>query len=526
MVELGTPVNGATVEAYQFSGLSKGEKVGEAVSNRDGTFSLSFKTGFDGPLLLLAKGGTYRDLATGEVVALKPAQELTSAITHIKMPEKTNINAWTTLAVARVKADRGFWDKSIAELKDMDRINVDFTQMSYFLAGRSTQFINIRQQEFLDIEKDTFNLDEPKMTLHLAHGGLSQLAKNFSFMLVQDGIVVSIVDLVLALADDLSDRIFDGRNVTGNIVYVGNNHRINLDSYTMRKQLGEAILVYSKQLQEGGKIIEKDIMAPGRLIDSLVKDTRPEFFLERDNLLPLDLEPPILDIKFAGDHTINDPFPVLDGEVYFNVIAHDDSVVTELKVIVPALESQVGLGNFGPITINHTQDAKEIAKVCGKKDEFLTQLKEKNLKQENVICACFTATDMVKNTKRELACFQRSIPKALIEFPTNNVVLNTKSFANGVKAKAVITSGMPLTHCTWAIVDRNNTEAHRTRLPKGQGKINGNSCTINEALFPNIIPDGSYYFAIDAKDIGGRTLSDNTNIANENFSKFRVAKAP
>jgi hypothetical protein len=120
---------------------------------------------------------------------------------------------------------------------------------------------------------------------------------------------------------------------------------------------------------------------------------------------------------------------------------------------------------------------------------------------------------MVKNTKQELACFQRSVPKALIEFPTNNVVLNAKSFAKGVHAKAII---------TWAIVDRNNNEAHRTRLPKGQGKINGNSCTINEALLANTIPEGSCFFVVDAKDIGGRSLSDNTNMGNENFSKFRV----
>src|SRR5580698_8104725 len=78
MVELGTPVNGATIEAYQFSGLSKGEKVGEAVSNRDGTFNLNCSTGYDGPLLLISKGGTYRDITTGETIAFKPNQELSS----------------------------------------------------------------------------------------------------------------------------------------------------------------------------------------------------------------------------------------------------------------------------------------------------------------------------------------------------------------------------------------------------------------------------------------------------------------
>jgi hypothetical protein len=81
---------------------------------------------------------------------------------------------------------------------------------------------------------------------------------------------------------------------------------------------------------------------------------------------------------------------------------------------------------------------------------------------------------------------------------------------------------MPLTQCHWAIVDRNNVETHRVRLPKGQGKINGNICTINDLLPADTIPDGSYYLVVEAKDIGGRSLSDNTNAANENFSKFRV----
>jgi hypothetical protein len=258
MVELGTPVTGATITAHRFSGLSRGRKIAEAISNRDGTFDLSFKTDYEGPLLLAASGGLFRDLVTGEMIALKPAQELSSAITHTKMPEKTNINAWTTLAVARVLADRGFWDKSVAELKDIDRINVDFSHVSYFLSGKSTNFINIRRQEFFDVEKDSFKPDDPKVTLHLAHGGLSQIASDFSVRLAEEGIVVSVLDLVSALAEDLSDRIFDGRNAKGSVVYVGNNHRINLSSYTMRKNLSDAIRLYSQRLQGLGKLSEED----------------------------------------------------------------------------------------------------------------------------------------------------------------------------------------------------------------------------------------------------------------------------
>lgn len=221
-------------------------------------------------------------------------------------------------------------------------------------------------------------------------------------MLAEGGIIISVIDLVSALVDDLSDRIFDGRNVSGNIVYVGTNHRLNLDSYTMRKQLGEAILVYSKQLQGSGKLSsldERDLMGPGRVIDSLVKDTRPELFLEKDKPLPLDLEPPQIEIKFAGDQAGEQQFSMLDGDVYFNVATHDDSKVTGLRLIAPTIVSRDNVGSFGPIATDHIQDAKEIAKACGKKEEFVSQLKERNIKQENVICSCFEATDIVRNSK-------------------------------------------------------------------------------------------------------------------------------
>lgn len=104
------------------------------------------------------------------------------------------------------------------------------------------------------------------------------------------------------------------------------------------------------------------------------------------------------------------------------------------------------------------------------------------------------------------------------------MLFTANNFENGVRAKAVITSGMPITQCSWAIVDRNNAEAHRARLPKGQGRINGNSCSINELLSFDAIPDGSYYLVVDAKDVGGRNLSNTTNMVNENFSKFRVMR--
>lgn len=88
-------------------------------------------------------------------------------------------------------------------------------------------------------------------------------------MLPKEGIVVSTVDLIAALVSDLFDRTFDGRDASGNVVYVGNNHRVNLDSYTMRKKLAEAVLVYAKGLQESGKLslADRDSL---KILDSIV----------------------------------------------------------------------------------------------------------------------------------------------------------------------------------------------------------------------------------------------------------------
>ncbi len=37
IAELGTPISGATIAAHKFSGLKKGDKIGETISNRDAT---------------------------------------------------------------------------------------------------------------------------------------------------------------------------------------------------------------------------------------------------------------------------------------------------------------------------------------------------------------------------------------------------------------------------------------------------------------------------------------------------------
>ncbi len=527
--ELGTPLSGSHISALKFHNLQRGEKIGETLTHPDGTYQLKLSTDYDGPVLLVVNGGTYRDLTTKDIVALKPGQELTSAITHIKMPETTNINAWTTMAVARVVADRGFWDKSIAELAEIERINVDFNQMSYFLTGKSPAFINIRRNEYFDREKDTFNADDPRSVLHLANGGLSKLAHDYSISLAEEGILVSMADLLSALVEDLSDRRFDGRNAIGNIVFVGKNRRINLNSYTMRKYLSESILLYSQQLKEMGKINEEErrhLEMPGSIVDMITKESKPELFPEEEKPLPIDKEAPTLRIHFSGDHNLEQPFSFLSGNVSFDVEAHDDTKVQEIRMLEPKLFVKQTKNNyFGPILVNHPPQALQAAEACGQKREFTAELEKRELSLENVICACFEATDIFKNSKKELTCFQRATPKAIINFPTAKTVLSKKSFAEQVKVKAKVVGGLPIADCAWHIELIGQTIEEGV-LPQGKGNIEGTTCSVDELLESKSLFNGNYRFVIEATDIGGRVLKEEKSELYQTSVDFQVFMEP
>lgn len=529
LVEMGTPLAGAKVSAHKFKGLKRGDSVGEVITSPDGSYVLTIKTDYDGPLLLVAKGGTYRDLATKETVALKPEQELTSAITHIKMPEKTNINAWTTLAVARVLADQGFWDKSIAELKEVDRINTDFSQISYFLTGKSQAFVNIRQNDFFDAEKDTFKPDDPRAVIHLANGGLSRLAQDFSKGLAEEGVVVSAVDLVSALSEDLTDRRFDGRNAKGEVVYVGQNRRVTLNSYTMRKYLSEAMLLYAHELKNMGKLTEDDkqyIEMPGSIIDSLTKETKPELFPEQDEPLPLDKEAPTIKVGFAFKHKEFQPFSYLVDDVTFDVQTFDETKVQKIRMISPREEGpQARINLFGPIFVNQLPQAMEAAAVCGKEKELTNELEKREIPLENVICACFEASDIFENTSRELGCFQRPLSKAMIEFPTSNTVLSTKSFKEEVRVKAKVVGSLPLKECRWKIEPVGGV-LEEGILPSGEGDINKTHCKIDSVIDPTKLFNGNYRLKIEALDMGGRHILEGAPDTYKDSVEFEVYLEP
>lgn len=196
---------------------------------------------------------------------------------------------------------------------------------------------------------------------------------------------ISIPDLLLALSNDQTDRVFDGKNADGGIIHVGNSQRITFDSYMTRKHLAEAMIGYLNYLEELEKIskdIKEALKSSGHLVESIAADTRYELFFERDKSRPIDNDAPELNVAFANDFANQTPFAFLEGDVFFNVQAKDKSFVSHVKMLSPNLSDRSSSGIFGPITIDSFHDSLQVAQACGKKDAFLAELKVKRLNRK------------------------------------------------------------------------------------------------------------------------------------------------
>ena len=510
VVEVGIPVAGASVAAYSFSGLRRGEKMAETTSDDKGVFNLAIKNNYQGPLLLVASGGSYRDLMTEEIVFIKPEQELRSVTNDVTTQENNHINAWTTLAVARVQATKGFWDSSVAKLDDKNRIDVDFSHISSFLKVASPNSINIRRQGLLDINNEPIHLDDPRTALFLTQAGLSQLANKYQ-RLTGIGTTITIIHVVDALAQDMSDRLFDGKNAQGERVFVDPSHMVNLSSYTLRKELAEAIFHYGKRLKDKGKLSQNDLVeltSSGRLLNLIAEDARPEFFPEAERPLPIDITAPNIRVSFTGKYAQERQFSILDGDVYMKAIIEEDSSAVEIAVIAPEIPKTTEENTYGPISNQHKQNAIEAAIACNQRKEFEAMLQQTSSRQEDAFCACFEARDVSGNVEQELSCFLRARPIAQISAPMNQAVLLRQHLVNGLHIRGMARSGAALSTCYWAIYGYASSMVTDALLLRGEGNIIGTQCQIDHYADVNQLTNGRYLLVIRAEDNASRKLDD------------------
>ncbi len=156
----------------------------------------------------------------------------------------------------------------------------------------------------------------------------------------------------------------------------------------------------------------------------------------------------------------------------------------------------------------------------------MKSLQERQLNPNDVVCACFEASDVFGNSQRNLSCFQREAPKAEINFPTANHLITSKDFSNGISIKAKVKSGVALSNCNWKIVNSSQIETEPSQGLKGEGTIDSNICSIDAPLSQDKFSNGSYFFIIYAKDLYGREISFAKFKDDKNVIPFDVAIVP
>jgi len=190
------PLVGATVNFYALNeDGTQGPLLGSTTTDARGSYTVNLNPGPTGPFLAEASGGSYVDEWTGVNTVLASTDILTAALPP--GTTQASVNPVTHMAAtrARVMAAEGI---PLATAVDAANFSVAGLYHIQNMIGVLPAPANNPDE----LSMATF----AERTYGLILGGIAQLAASLD---------VRAIDLGAALADDLSDGIFDGKNGTG-----------------------------------------------------------------------------------------------------------------------------------------------------------------------------------------------------------------------------------------------------------------------------------------------------------------------
>lgn len=510
-VFMGSPIAGASVKAFEMTGLKRGELLGQTSSNERGDYEISFQSAYKGPILLEAAGGHYRDLISHEDSVLDSSKPLLSAIPHTDLISATNINAWTTIAMARIFATKGFWSSRVKDLEPKLRIEEDFAAISHFLSKEGI-YVNIAKTPPIT-EWNSLTKSSASLRLHLSHGGLAILVKRANEESKQKTVPITLGDLVQALSDDMENRKFDGKDSLDNRIRFSKLAEKHLSSYTLRNDLASAIseFIHGDDHLNQNETKTTVIEVQRSMLKEIAGNKAPELFSEYDLVEPIEKKKPILTIQFLGQHKEEIYFPIFKGDVKVSIKASDDTGISELELLEPNLGV---IKNGEPIELDRSL-APQSSKALEACKDIDPKLIPKGLGDEKrpAICICAKAVDSFLNEAFALQCFEREKPKFEAKSPPVDTIINVKELSQGVNLVARASSGYPITDCSWEIgwvrdkiMDPNYT------LPSGQGQINGVTCLIEHQLTQENMPfDGHFQLKVRIIDAAGQAFEEGYN---------------
>lgn len=509
VAHLGSPLANANISAFRFSGLKKGELLAETTSDEGGEYEFSFEAAYEGPILLEAQGGHYRDLMSSEDVVMDKAFPLSSAIPHTEVISRTNINAWSTMAVARVTAQKGFWDSRTKDLSDKKRIEEDFAALSHFLS-KEWMFVNIAKTPPLS-SLDRIEEDSAPLRLYQSHGGLTWMVNEANRLAINKSAPLKLYELISALAKDMGDRQFNGLGANEQRIPLSEGSEKFLDAYTLRDGLSLGVAMFTAKHLKALFLSQKGgfLKGPGSLFRTLASMKAPELFAERDYANGVEYVRPKITIKIdnKSNKKGSGDYPVYRGAVPFSVEAFDSSAIAKIEVLEPPI-GVIENGEFLEIADGQLPQWERAFDACS---SIVDARKRKGMAyvNENPICICAKAEDAFANENYALECFSRSKPVIEYKYPTADHIINYTELWQGVEMVATASSGYDLTECIWEIGWRRERDVIKGfNLPKGNGVIEGKTCVVHHSLNDKNMPNGLFDLKMLVRDKAGQMYEE------------------
>ena len=288
-------VNGATVRVFRLQENGERAEVGTATTAEDGTFKVGVGKA-DGPMLVIVKGGSFVDEASGavsnlnndELTALVPSFRIQTKLDGVLVTPVSHFVATLALRYARTEGKT----LPVAYEEATRHLNEHFGRLEWqtVVPGDLTS-------------ESPAALDGPGRA-GLLLSALSAEARTISLRAgVTPGAVVTAMTLVKALGDDLGfDGYFDGVGPVGQIilplstpVVASGPSATKLDGQSVRVALGQAIESFLDGERNRSKLTFLDAQALARDIS---RNSNPRLFREAG--LELDSEPPEVVLRSAN----------------------------------------------------------------------------------------------------------------------------------------------------------------------------------------------------------------------------------
>lgn len=193
------PINMADCRAYPVnSDGSRGSvEIGSATTNAKGEYSIVVGAN-SGAAVIVCKGGSYRDEASGADVSLSSTDEIVAMVSDISQQSFASVNALSTLAYASA-ADKA--SKGIALSTAISDAKTDIAVQFKLPAG--FDIVGVKPANYS--EALPFGLSLAEKQLGLAMATFSQVAKDKGLTPQQ------LMDLVRNMSEDYKDGVIDGK---------------------------------------------------------------------------------------------------------------------------------------------------------------------------------------------------------------------------------------------------------------------------------------------------------------------------